>query len=1008
MPKKFIVTLAVLMSLSLGWQSEVLGQRVKAPARATMTTKAARVKAKASARAKPVGQRKATGLLKGAFKGVFGKAKGTSATTNKTKPGAAKPLRAKVDKKATTATAAKKNAKVAAPAGAGKPAPQTKAQKAEAKKQDAEARKATKEVKANDKAANRVLPERKTPIHQELKDPNFFGEKDAINEYLKVELVQGADAALKRLPEASNLFFSGDVGRLMAARLINTGSRNDADFRYSYGRKAFQSFATADAILRRIPKGELASNFDVALLAKVNKTAFADGGDPAVVRMGKGLRKLFFPGSKSKAGQIRNYQNYHLESKGLSAEEAKNITEHGAKYVKFPFTRMGLIIYAKPAKIQKSLDTLVKDTQARLKDPAADPIQTASRFVQKFIALHPFADGNGRTARLMMDRILAEKGMLPPILKNSNNDIGLTEKAFAAEVLQGIGRTGKFLGLSAYHSSSPDIGNRSLHSGANYVERMMTQHGHTISGIASQKLARRDGLSYGLGKDGFVYDLAGRAHMADKNGDLRPLSQMTLYILMRRVSERKNAPDILQQITTPTRLAFDKLLNSRGKGKGPKVLSDLGAIKSDGRLAVNVDGINNQMLISLLNPANIPTKTLFAKSGSGSRLTTIMSHYQQADLELWHVKEAFAGKGDKSAVAKIEKHRDRLFARARTELRSHVKKGKKGKKDADGDDNPLGAKQEYERIQYNYSPLRYAKRKDYVKKHGDTDAYIFRGENFAKWTGVHIDGIPFRPGLKEAAGMRAKQQGSLNLFDALRSVASDSVGTGVQSYTTDLALLARPGGFADKHKSMEVNLAALPKFARVLVDMRIKDGETIEVNGKTSLFSALFSRRSSTRAGHFSVQAMDTKEIAHFVRKNAPSDKVEPLTQRIAEARAKVNAKKGFFAKLTSLGRSPRLKEVKVDDILNSTQLNSFNTALARSRNLITARRDGDSLNVTAHRRANVFRVQKKHLLPGIDSLGGSLVFEQEVHVMAAVLPHRILDTFTQKQLSTELADKAK
>ena len=46
--------------------------------------------------------------------------------------------------------------------------------------------------------------------------------------------------------------------------------------------------------------------------------------------------------------------------------------------------------------------------------------------------------------------------------------------------------------------------------------------------------------------------------------------------------------------------------------------------------------------------------------------------------------------------------------------------------------------------------------------------------------------------------------------------------------------------------------------------------------------------------------------------------------------------------------------------------------------------------------------------VPGIDSLGGSFVSEQEVHVMATVLPHRMLGTFTQKQLASELGATAK
>jgi antitoxin (DNA-binding transcriptional repressor) of toxin-antitoxin stability system len=880
---QFILSLTLLLSFTLAWQGDAYGQKVKAQAKPAKPAKVVKGKAR-STRVK--GQKKPASVkLKGALKGTLAKGKSLfgskpKPSADKSKPSAAEKTRANTAKK-TSATTAKKGVKPSTTATAATPgaeAPAGEKQSPEARK---EAKAKAKAETAKDKNANRVIPETKTPIHKKLKDPNFFGENDAANDNLSVKNFTGREEALKRLQQPTDAFFSGDHGRLMAARLVNREGRNDGDFRYSYGKESFQNFAKADAILNKIPKGKLSSSLDIALLAKINKTAFAKGGDAPVVTLGKALRTIF-TGKKSKIGELRNYQNYALERKGLSAEEIKNVTKHGAKYVKVPFTKMGFIVYAKPAKVKQSLETLISRTQKRLNDPAANPVETASNFVQKFIALHPFADGNGRTARLVMDRILAEKGMLPPILKDTGNDIGLSSSAFAAEVLRGIARTDKIAKNSGYDS---------LKGSAGYISKVMKQHGHDLTGKPSQALAKRNGLSYGLGKDGFIYDLAGRPHMANKQGDLQPISQMTLYVLMRRVAQHKNAPKILKQITTPTREAFGKLMK---KGdKGPKILSDVAAIKSDGKLAVNVDGINTKMFISLLNPTNIPTKVLFPTDKGASALTTVMSRYQQADLELWYVKEAFSAKGDKASVAKIEKHRDVLFARAKTELRSHMKKG--SKKGDDGDD--IGAKHEYERIQYQYSALRFAKRSDYVKKHGDKDAFIFRGENFAKWTGVHIDGRPFRPGLKDAAGMRAKKNGSLKLFDDLRAVEGDTVGTGVQSYTTDLALLARSGGFADKHSQMKMNLGAMGKFGKALVDMRVKDGESIEISKNTSLVAALFSpRTTSTRVGHFSIKDMSSAELSDFVKKNAPSDKVEALTKRIGEVKAK--QKKGLFSRI--------------------------------------------------------------------------------------------------------------
>jgi Fic family protein len=37
----------------------------------------------------------------------------------------------------------------------------------------------------------------------------------------------------------------------------------------------------------------------------------------------------------------------------------------------------------------------------------------------RFVSIHPFADGNGRTARLIMHLILLQNGYAPAIIKNS-------------------------------------------------------------------------------------------------------------------------------------------------------------------------------------------------------------------------------------------------------------------------------------------------------------------------------------------------------------------------------------------------------------------------------------------------------------------------------------------------------------------------------------------------------------------------------------------------------------
>ena len=46
------------------------------------------------------------------------------------------------------------------------------------------------------------------------------------------------------------------------------------------------------------------------------------------------------------------------------------------------------------------------------------PLITAAEAHTRFVSIHPFIDGNGRTARLLMNLILLQNGYVPVIIKN--------------------------------------------------------------------------------------------------------------------------------------------------------------------------------------------------------------------------------------------------------------------------------------------------------------------------------------------------------------------------------------------------------------------------------------------------------------------------------------------------------------------------------------------------------------------------------------------------------------
>ncbi|MEM7535697.1 MAG: Fic family protein, partial [Chloroflexota bacterium] len=77
-----------------------------------------------------------------------------------------------------------------------------------------------------------------------------------------------------------------------------------------------------------------------------------------------------------------------------------------------------LHLYASPEETPAQMGDLMQWYQQQLVQPELHPVLIAGLFHYRFAAIHPFDDGNGRMARLLMNLILMQFGYVPLVIKD--------------------------------------------------------------------------------------------------------------------------------------------------------------------------------------------------------------------------------------------------------------------------------------------------------------------------------------------------------------------------------------------------------------------------------------------------------------------------------------------------------------------------------------------------------------------------------------------------------------
>jgi Fic family protein len=76
--------------------------------------------------------------------------------------------------------------------------------------------------------------------------------------------------------------------------------------------------------------------------------------------------------------------------------------------------------FAMPEETPSKMFDLINWFRGEMDKPAVNPLVLAAEFHYRFILIHPFDDGNGRIARLLMNFILLIKGLPPVIIKTED------------------------------------------------------------------------------------------------------------------------------------------------------------------------------------------------------------------------------------------------------------------------------------------------------------------------------------------------------------------------------------------------------------------------------------------------------------------------------------------------------------------------------------------------------------------------------------------------------------
>lgn len=803
-------------------------------------------------------------------------------------------------------------------------------------------------IDANDGTPSWIRGAPESLGHQ-IQTHNVYGErKQDVEPPTTTELFERAARAntLERWLHDGRLFLDGTKARIMAGLFVNLDHRTDGDFRYAYGRNAFKAFEAAERRLAEIPAGSLANALSIDLIKEVNALTYVAQDDHGWPQLAHLLH--YAEGRPVHGGELREtYQSRSLPWE-MKPGQVDNVKELGLGVSSVHVGPPGqlAVVYPEGSKVRANVEEILAKTKEMLMDPEADPVETAAYFGRHLVAQHATMDGNGRTVRLLMNRILMERGLPPAMLSNLDDDVALSQDEYADQVRLGIQRTLEQVG-SVRWSEDPDAFLDPVDVG---------------------------GERFVLDTHGLMRDIAGRAHIVDQRGHVVPLSQMLGYLVERRLEQAD--PETREAFVATTKSRFEDWQQHPTRAARVAVESDLDVMKDDGALRVGLPPREHARILRLFDLGKVSDEVLFGGDSDGERVSWVVSRHQQLDLELWHLMKGLSHAGDHRGVAQVMRYREHLFERAKAEL---------------ADTSPTRA---YEQLALDRSPLHHSSLREAIRRDGDDAVTVWRGAIPLSRLGMYNDHNPLALDARGLAELRERWQSVGNLTRDLHQVESSTLGTGYLSTSSDLSIYTKPFGFGDQTSSASIDLGKVPQPVRDALESVLPEG-TVEIDHLRDLLG-IATGRPPTPLDALDISGIPPEQFESCVRRYYADDPasadalIESFHTALEEAELRSWGDR-LQAWLTDRPVYLQPSEPLPYDLLHD---------LKASHLIVELDRYGDSLQVKLQRRLYEVQLDKKDALPGIDTVGpGIFVAEQEITSAARIYPWQVRNSFTRAQL---------